>query len=608
MESLKEELILLFKEDSSYNTTVSIDDHVFNRMYGSLSKNRVIAYKLNKGFFNKKSYVFTLTGAYINNNFFTLLGCQSITGSGTKYNFEYLDGVNTYSIDKEVADYLKKMLEVIKKFEQKGDAYAYGINVEKDLDKALYYYGETIGLDYDFDKTILIDFAWGEYRNKKYIHAYAYCLLAKSYNIADAYYTLGVLYQYGLDFPMDLRKAIEYYDEGLKIDPTHSNICYYKAQAHYSLKEYDLCFKSLNQGKDRTQCNNLLGICYDRGYGVEMNPVLAQHYYKEAIKNNCRDAYHNLALNARYLGERKEFYKYANTALEHDVKNAYYLLGYAYHYGFGVEVDYSKAIDNYNKMLSVFPDDYRSYRQLGCIYLYAKEYIDYKKAYDYFMKCYDNGNYFANYELAVMYRDGIYVEQNSLKSKKLLKEGAEIENVACMVTLAVQQIETLQEEKMKKGYEILEKAVMLERDESKAIKTYINIIMQKGNVDTLLDLKNHIEIIYKVYENRRLVIKDEFNQLKDYYVKLIAEVCHISKTAIQSDCRNGSKVKSMYIYSGNKHHAFLTIDSLTIFEVNKDKVKLTNDRLGALYNIVFNNYGVERVEKRLKLDDMIESM
>ena len=122
MESLKEELILLFKEDSSYNTTVSIDDHVFNRMYGSLSKNRVIAYKLNKGFFNKKSYVFTLTGAYINNNFFTLLGCQSITGSGTKYNFEYLDGVNTYSIDKEVADYLKKMLEVIKKFEQKGDA------------------------------------------------------------------------------------------------------------------------------------------------------------------------------------------------------------------------------------------------------------------------------------------------------------------------------------------------------------------------------------------------------------------------------------------------------------------------------------------------------
>lgn len=603
METLRDELALLFKGNSSYQLNGENNREYFRQNYKYVLPFEVIAYKINKGLFNKKTYVFVSTGAYINENFFSLLGCLSITKSGSDYLFDYGDGVNRYKIDKEVADYLIKMFEVRQRFERLGDAYAYGKGVKKDIEKAIYYYKETINKEADLGDNVFSACGWLAYKREKYLHAYSYALVGKAYKELDAIYLLGICHQYGLDMPMDKRKAIEIYEEGLKLDPNHSNMCRYKAWAHLDLKEYDLVYDTVSKARDTRNFERLVGLCYDYGYGIEANSYFAKTRYLQAIKNNDIYAYYNLALLSRYTGKEKDFYEYACEALNHNINDAHSLLGYAYQYGFGIYQDDKKAIEHYEKMISLSPNYYAPYYRLGYMYLHNKDIQDYKKAYEYFMKCYNDGDPSGNYELYFMYKNGLYVEKNKVKSENFLTEGFNAGEVDCMVEVANRAINTFDIQKTKKGYDILAEAIKKERCDNVAINSYINHLLAQDGIQTLSDLKEHFENIYKIYENRQLAIHKNFQELQHLYVEHIKTICKLTPSESNQEV---SKRKAIYIYSGNRHHCFLGVHSLEVYELSKDKVSFGTGKIGELYTITFDKFGPCSAQKRLKVDELID--
>lgn len=96
---------------------------------------------------------------------------------------------------------------------------------------------------------------------------------------------------------------------------------------------------------------------------------------------------------------------------EDDSKTAMLLLGIMYYTGRGVEQNYRKAVEYYEKAA----DKLSSYGlcNLGYCYYYGRDVaIDYEKAYTCFSQASFFGNPNAMYKLGDMYYDGLYVDED----------------------------------------------------------------------------------------------------------------------------------------------------------------------------------------------------
>lgn len=603
MERIHDELKKLFINDKSYNTNVGLS-YTSNKLYRDLEEyeHEVIAYK-QTGFLKKKSYLVMDRGIYVDDTFYILVGVRSIEKRGKFYRFQYREDYINYEIDDETGGYLIKMLEVFKKFEQLGDAYAYGQGVEKDIDKALYYYGQTIGMDYMCTKPKYWLSAVGaeRYRDKKYLYCYACCLDGLQYQDAYSYYYIGVCLQYGLDIPCDVNKALEYYNKGLEIDPTNPDLCCQSAQALYSLKRYDECFKIIQKSSDKKQCYNLLGILYENGKGCIKNSNKAKDYYLKAVGTGNYHAYFNLALYARCQGDQKQYVQYIKKCQQNGI-NCYTLLGYGYHFGFGYEKDLDKAIENYNQASRYKQYKYAAYYWLCRLYL--EEYEDYEKAYEYAMKCYDDGNINCNSQLSAMYAKGLYVDFDLDKSIELLEEGAKQNDVECLTDLGFINLDGTDSKENEKALEMLKKAVDFERDGLYAFDTYMRCIYNDFKIKTLGELHKHLEVMFMVYERRGAIVEDDFIRLEEYYVSKIAEVYKLKKAYGKIYETVDGEAVCMPLYSGRLYHCMLSLDTLTVYRVLKENVEFDDHgKFASHYKVLLNTDPVEA--KVIKKEEII---
>ncbi|MDR0341354.1 MAG: sel1 repeat family protein [Mycoplasmataceae bacterium] len=140
-------------------------------------------------------------------------------------------------------------------------------------------------------------------------------------------------------------KAIKYYKKGSDIilsdtqDYTESNIAFKYIKLAAKFGDVDAI--------------NLLGWCYHKGFGIEVNEIKAIKYYKIAFKKKCRLAIYNLSVcYSSGFGttiDKKKAFEYMELAAEKNDPRAQYYTGVYYEFGRGVEKNIEKALYWYEK-------------------------------------------------------------------------------------------------------------------------------------------------------------------------------------------------------------------------------------------------------------------
>lgn len=116
----------------------------------------------------------------------------------------------------------------------------------------------------------------------------------------------------------------------------------------------------------------------------------------------------------------KKAYYWSQILAEKGSSKHIFVMGWMYHYGKGVEIDYQKAASWYQKVVGKSSN---ATNNLGILYFEGKGVKqDYKKAFELYELSSNLYNNQALNNLADMYRDGIYVKKDIKKAKELYKK------------------------------------------------------------------------------------------------------------------------------------------------------------------------------------------
>lgn len=302
--------------------------------------------------------------------------------------------INYYKRDRKNKDF-KKAVELLESLEQRGEKKAtkeladlyynppYGFKEYKDKDKALKLYEKLAEQDDFRASRKLVDiYLCGKCENKKLNHKKAKYYLEKlvkrgySYDIAS----LGWLYQYGEGVERDLLKAKELYEEAAQKGYNTAN--YYLAWLYYQDEEspkdsllelnYKKALEYLKKGHQKRdyRATNLIGVFYEKGYGVKKDREKAVEYYKQAYKYDMFAAHHL----GQYYYDIKEYEKALELykkARKRGHKGSIVKLGIMYERGVLGKVDIQKALEYYKEAYNKYDDKVAAYN-IGLVYHYGK--------------------------------------------------------------------------------------------------------------------------------------------------------------------------------------------------------------------------------------------
>jgi TPR repeat protein len=228
-------------------------------------------------------------------------------------------------------------------------------------------------------------------------------------------------------------------------------------QKYSSEKNWDEAAKWYRKAAERNYApaQNMLGFCYDTGWGVPQDFFEAVKWYRAAAGQNYADAQYHLGgcyLNGDFLRgvpkDEVEAVEWFRKAAEQNHASAQSALGYRYYKGEGVVQDYVEAAKWYRKAAE--QGKALAQDRLGNCY-YNGEGVpqDYVEAAKWWRKAAEQNNPEAQYSLGCCYEQGQGVPQNIVEAYKFYK-------------LAAQQrkIETLQMQQSRKAAENMLKQIV----------------------------------------------------------------------------------------------------------------------------------------------------
>lgn len=254
---------------------------------------------------------------------------------------------------------------------------------------------------------------------------------------------------------------------------------------HSKNPDYEKARKLLE--KDAANGNVLavyeLGNIFKFGRGCEIDLKEAEQFYKKAysmFEELVRDPqYHKYKGYIYYrmgkqqnqgLGVQKD-YDRAKDYFEKAGNNSYakYSLGNMYFYGQGMDIDYAKALDHYKEAVKIKPDNAYALYKVAEIYengsgtekdeKKAKE--NYKKAFEVFEQMgKKQGDDNTKYRLGMMLLKGKGVDIDTVKATKYLEEAANEGNTHAQYQLAKIYMASGEEEKVQKAIELLKNSAI----------------------------------------------------------------------------------------------------------------------------------------------------
>jgi TPR repeat protein len=309
-----------------------------------------------------------------------------------------------------------------------GNQYYYGINVEKDFKEAIRYYKLSsenrnsnaqllLGLMYMdgiggiFDrkegmKLLLLSLNEGNLLSKT-------CYYIKNFNrredpiiivenqseLDESLLQLTKLSSQGNSSAMNLIGKVYHYDMGI----TSITLDLFEAFKYYKL--------AADQGNASAKFN--LGICYDKGDGVDIDCNEAFKYYKLAADQGNSSAQFNLGVcyeNGDGVDiNMNEAFKYYKLAADQGSSSAQFNLGFCFVNGDGVDIDLNEAF-KYYKLAAEQGDAPAQYNVGTCYENGDGVDIDLNEAFKYYKLSGDQGLACAQYRVGLYYHHGKGIE------------------------------------------------------------------------------------------------------------------------------------------------------------------------------------------------------
>ena len=172
---------------------------------------------------------------------------------------------------------------------------------------------------------------------------------------------------------------------------------------------------------------NLLGVLYHNGQGVQQDYTKAREYYEKAAAQGNADAQNNLAiLYYNGLGMEKDYdkaHEWWEKAAAQNNMGAQFQLGNLYYHGIIVEKNHNKAREWWERAAA--QGDFEAQNALG--FLYSKGQgikQDYVKAREWYEKAAAQGYATAQNNLGSLYMNGNGVEQDYGKAREYFERAA----------------------------------------------------------------------------------------------------------------------------------------------------------------------------------------
>lgn len=202
----------------------------------------------------------------------------------------------------------------------------------------------------------------GDGCEKDLVRAFGCYLRAAEAGNATAQYRMAVCYDKGLGVEQDLALAFEAYSASAKAG------C---AQAMYEVgmkcrhgkgtrKDQDMAYRMFSMAADAgiPAAEYEVGNCFFEGSGTVRNRELAYLRYLHAFdmdSTNAKTAFKLGLCNLRGLGTKKDekaAFEWFCRGNEHGSRSAAYMMGECYFFGVGVEEDWARAVECYERSLS----------------------------------------------------------------------------------------------------------------------------------------------------------------------------------------------------------------------------------------------------------------
>lgn len=192
--------------------------------------------------------------------------------------------------------------------------------------------------------------------------------------------------------------------------------------------------------KGDATAQNEIGLCYDKGDGVQQDLVEAFRWYSKAAAQNYATAQYNVGCCYYYgRGVRLDYAEAASwfrRAADQNFLNAQYNMGCCYMNGQGVEQNHAMAFYWFKRAseqdlpIAVYNVGLYYYHGFGVDQ-------DYEKAVSYFRKAADLGYAGAFNNLGVCYKTGTGVEKDYVKAFEMYQMGADLDSEVAQDNLGI---------------------------------------------------------------------------------------------------------------------------------------------------------------------------
>jgi TPR repeat protein len=291
------------------------------------------------------------------------------------------------------------------------------------------------------------------YKKRDYTNAAGWFEKAAELGHMQAQFNLSIMYYQAEGLKKDVAKSIEWLEKSAKLGYLEAQynlgVVYYEGDriGQDYIKAREWLEKAALQGHARAQYG--IGFMYYSGEGMDKDYKQAKYWFKKATKQGNVQAEYSLGLiyySNDDINKKVKALECFENALEQidkleDLEAQFnakfnllelrYNLGVRYHNGRGVEQDYTKAKEWYEKALQkqewLVDTEIESEAQfnLGTLYydgLGVEQ--NYKKAFEWYQKAAERGHSRAQYNLSVIYYKGQGLKKDIVKAIKWLEESA----------------------------------------------------------------------------------------------------------------------------------------------------------------------------------------
>ena len=265
---------------------------------------------------------------------------------------------------------------------------------------------------------------------------------------ADTCYEVGRVYLYGLDgHKIDLEAACASFEKALELGKTEAN--FYLGVLYdwygYPEKNFEMARVYYEAAGDDPYAWLSLGFLYYNGQGVEEDTAKAQELFEAVIAKGCKEGYLGrgaIAVTDEDCETALEYYKKALEGEEQIyIAAAMYDIAYIYFSGQGVEQDYAKALEWFEKSADLGYS--AAMNGIGYMYHYGEGVEqDFTKALEWLEKSADLGDSTAMINIASMYENGEGVEQDFTKAIEWYEKSADLDNTDAMGSLGIYYLAT----------------------------------------------------------------------------------------------------------------------------------------------------------------------